>query len=108
MLGHDHEGRTQQAAVEHIALLEHLHHAAGRRAGRVGLADGLVVFGVERFAGGVQHRQAIDGGTVIYSLPTNGPLDDSSYTMPGSVRARAEDLDAIVPNVTKGMVVYFY
>jgi len=50
----------------------------------------------------------LDGGTVIYSLPTNGPLDDSSYTMPGSVRARAEDLDAIVPNVTKGMVVYFY
>ena len=50
----------------------------------------------------------LDGGTVIYSLPTNGPLDDSSYTMPGSVRARAEDLGAIVPNVTKGMVVYFY
>ena len=50
----------------------------------------------------------LDGGTVIYSLPTNGPLNDSSYTMPGSVRARSEDLQAIVPNVTKGMVVYFY
>jgi hypothetical protein len=50
----------------------------------------------------------LDGGTVIYSLPTNGPLNDSSYTMPGSVRARSGDLDAIVPNVTKGMVVYFY
>lgn len=50
----------------------------------------------------------LDGGTVIYSLPANGPLDDSAYTMPGSVRARAADLDAIVPNVTKGMVVYFY
>ena len=50
----------------------------------------------------------LDGGTVIYSLPARGPLNDSSYTMPGSVRARAEDLEAIVPNVTKGMVVYFY
>lgn len=50
----------------------------------------------------------LSGGTVIYSLPTNGPLDDSSYTMPGSIRARAEDLDAIAPNVVKGMVVYFY
>ncbi len=50
----------------------------------------------------------LDGGTVIYSLPANGPLGDTSYTMPGSVRARADDLDAIAPNVTKGMVVYFY
>jgi hypothetical protein len=50
----------------------------------------------------------LDGGTVIYSLPANGPLGDTSYTMPGSVRARSDDLDAIAPNVTKGMVVYFY
>ena len=50
----------------------------------------------------------LDGGTVIYSLPADGPLGDASYTMPGSVRARAEDLDAIAPNVVKGMVVYFY
>lgn len=50
----------------------------------------------------------LDGGTVIYSLPADGPLGDTAYTMPGSVRARAEDLDAIAPNVTKGMVAYFY
>lgn len=50
----------------------------------------------------------LDGGTVIYSLPANGPLGDTSYTMPGSVRVKAEDLDAIAPNVAKGMVVYFY
>jgi hypothetical protein len=50
----------------------------------------------------------LDGGTVIYSLPTAGPLNDSSYTMPGSVRARAQDLDAIAENITKGTVVYFY
>jgi hypothetical protein len=50
----------------------------------------------------------LDGGTVIYSLPTAGPLNDSAYTLPGSVRAGAQDLEAIVQNVTKGMVVYFY
>lgn len=50
----------------------------------------------------------LDGGTVIYSLPDAGPLADSAYTMPGSIRASAQDLEAIVQNVTKGMVVYFY
>jgi hypothetical protein len=29
LLGHHHQRRAQQAIVEHIALLEHLHHAAG-------------------------------------------------------------------------------
>ena len=38
MLGHHHQGGTQQAAVEHVALLEHLHHGAGCRVGRIGLA----------------------------------------------------------------------
>jgi hypothetical protein len=50
----------------------------------------------------------LDGGTVIYSLPTTGPLDDSSYILPGSIRARAADLEAIVPNLGKGTAVYFY
>lgn len=50
----------------------------------------------------------LDGGTVIYSLPAAGPLADTAYTLPGSIRASAEDLEAIVQNVTKGMVVYFY
>ncbi len=48
------------------------------------------------------------GGTVIYSMPTSGPLNDSVYVLPGSVRARASDLQAIVPNITRGMKVYFY
>lgn len=50
----------------------------------------------------------LDGGTVIYSLPERGPLNDSSYILPGSVRARAEDLRAVVPNLTAGTAVYFY
>ena len=50
----------------------------------------------------------LDGGTVIYSLPTVGPLNDSAYVLPGSIRASAADLDAIAANVTSGMAVYFY
>ena len=48
------------------------------------------------------------GGTLVYSLPAVGPLSDSSYVMPGAVRARAEDLRAIMPNLSAGMRVYFY
>lgn len=50
----------------------------------------------------------LDGGTVIYSLPTAGPLNDSSYVLPGSIRASAPDLEAIAPSVARGMAVYFY
>ncbi len=50
----------------------------------------------------------LDGGTVIYSLPSVGPLNDSAYVLPGAVRARAEDLKAIAPNLKRGMPVYFY
>lgn len=50
----------------------------------------------------------LDGGTVIYSLPAVGPLEDSAYVLPGSVRARAADLEAIVPNLARGTTVYFY
>lgn len=48
------------------------------------------------------------GGTVLYSLPTEGPLADSTYVMPGSVRATAADLKAIAPNIAAGMTIYFY
>ena len=50
----------------------------------------------------------LDGGTVIYSTPSGGPLADSTYVLPGGVRARAEDLRAILPNLTPGTRVYFY
>ena len=50
----------------------------------------------------------LDGGTVIYSLPSTGPLNDSTYVLPGAVRARAEDLRAIAPNLTPGSSVYFF
>ena len=50
----------------------------------------------------------LDGGTVIYSLPSVGPLNDSSYVLPGAIRARASDLRAIAPNLKAGVAVYFY
>jgi len=48
------------------------------------------------------------GGTVIYSMPSVGPLNDSTYVLPGSVRTRAADLQAIAANLKAGMTVYFY
>jgi len=50
----------------------------------------------------------LDGGTVIYSLPSVGPLNDSTYVLPGAIRARASDLKAIVANLRPGVAVYFY
>jgi hypothetical protein len=50
----------------------------------------------------------LDGGTVIYSLPKSGPLADSTYVLPGSVRASEADLEAIVENLSAGTKVYFY
>jgi hypothetical protein len=50
----------------------------------------------------------LDGGTVIYSLPSVGPLNDSAYVLPGAIRVRASDLKAIAPNLRPGVAVYFY
>ena len=50
----------------------------------------------------------LSGGAVLYSMPTVGPLNDSSYVLPGGIRARADDLRAILPNLQPGMSVYFY
>ncbi|MDQ6827299.1 MAG: L,D-transpeptidase [Gemmatimonadota bacterium] len=50
----------------------------------------------------------LSGGTVIYSMPASGPLADSSYVLPGAVRASAEDLRAILPNIKRGTTVYFF
>ena len=50
----------------------------------------------------------LDGGTVIYSMPSVGPLNDSSYVLPGAIRVRASDLKAIAANLRPGVAVYFY
>jgi len=50
----------------------------------------------------------LNGGAVIYSLPSVGPLNDYGYVLPGSIRVSAEDLRAVTPNLQRGTVVYFY
>lgn len=50
----------------------------------------------------------LNGGAVIYSMPTVGPLSDSAYVLPGSIRVSSEDLRAVTPNLQRGTVVYFY
>jgi hypothetical protein len=50
----------------------------------------------------------LEGGAIIYTPPSAGPLNDSSYVLPGAIRARAEDLRAIMLNVAPGMRVFFY
>jgi hypothetical protein len=66
--------------------------------------------GAERTIKGALGPAAVvlSGGTVIYSMPSVGPLNDSAYVLPGSIRARAADLKAILPNLQNGMTVYFY
>lgn len=50
----------------------------------------------------------LDSGTIIYSRPKTGPLNDDNYILPGSVRAEISDLEAIRENLNPGMAVYFY
>jgi hypothetical protein len=50
----------------------------------------------------------LDDGTVIYSKPKAGPLADDSYVLPGGVRADADDLQALRPNLGPGTPVYFH
>ena len=48
------------------------------------------------------------GGTLIYSVPSKGPLSDSTYVMPGTVRVSSTDLAAVRESLSRGMAVYFY
>lgn len=50
----------------------------------------------------------LDGGAVIYSQPKAGPLADSAYVLPGSIRASEADLRAVIENLSAGTKVYFY
>lgn len=50
----------------------------------------------------------LSGGSVIYAMPSVGPLNDSAYVLPGAVRVRGDDLRVVVPNMRPGMTVYLY
>jgi len=72
-------------------------------------ADRAIPAGETRLVGALGPAAIrLDGGTVIYSLPSVGPLNDSNYVLPGAIRVRASDLKAIVPNLRPGVAVYFY
>jgi hypothetical protein len=50
----------------------------------------------------------LGSGTVIYALPSVGPLRDPNYILPGAIRASEEDLRAIAPDLAPGTPVYIY
>jgi hypothetical protein len=50
----------------------------------------------------------LDSGTILYSRPDVGPLNDDHYILPGSIRMATADVNAIAKVVHPGMVVYFY
>jgi hypothetical protein len=50
----------------------------------------------------------LNGGTAIYSMPSVGPLNDSGYVLPGSLRIPRGDLRTLMPNLKPGMTVYIY
>jgi hypothetical protein len=72
-------------------------------------ADRGLALGASRLVGALGPAAIqLDGGTVIYSLPSVGPLNDSTYVLPGAIRVRASDLQAIAANLRPGVAVYFY
>jgi hypothetical protein len=50
----------------------------------------------------------LEGGTVIAPSDAEALLSDTSPIPPGGVRIRRSDLQAIMPNLSLGMRVYFY
>ena len=50
----------------------------------------------------------LEGGTLIYAKPSDGPLADSLYVWPGAIRLSPADLKAVLPNLKAGVKVYLY
>jgi len=50
----------------------------------------------------------LDGGTLLYAIPPDGPLADSMYVLPGAIRLDGVDLKAVLPNLKPGLKVYLY
>ena len=50
----------------------------------------------------------LEGGTPIYARTSAGPLSDSSYVWPGSIRLSSDDLKAVLPNLKPGVKVYLF
>lgn len=70
---------------------------------------GMAIPGERRIAGALGPAAVLlSGGAVMYSPPADGPLRDSTYVLPGGIRARPDDLRAVLENLQAGMTVYFY
>jgi hypothetical protein len=50
----------------------------------------------------------LNEGTVVYAVPDDGPLADTTYVLPGSVQLSAPDLKALAASIRPGMPIYFY
>jgi len=50
----------------------------------------------------------LDGGTQILTSSSENLASDSTPVPPGALRIRKEDMNAIMPNLSAGMKVYFY
>jgi hypothetical protein len=50
----------------------------------------------------------LDGGTQILISSSENLANDSTPVPPGALRIRKEDMNAIMPNLSAGMKVYFY
>ena len=50
----------------------------------------------------------LEGGTMLYAIPPDGPLADSMYVLPGAIRLDGADLKAVLPNLKPGIKVYLY
>jgi hypothetical protein len=53
-------------------------------------------------------RITLDGGAFIFTSQTPKLASDTSQVPPGSLRIALEDMQAIKPNLSAGMKVYFY
>ncbi|MBA3467308.1 MAG: hypothetical protein H0T21_07835 [Gemmatimonadaceae bacterium] len=53
-------------------------------------------------------RITLDGGTVILASDAGKSANDSTPIPPGALRIAREDMEAIKPNLSAGMKVYFY
>src|SRR5690554_2857488 len=77
-----HHRRAQQAVVEHVALLEELHHRARGDVPGLGHAHRLVAFGVERLAGGGRDLDQAKGLRHLVEL-AQGQLDPGPQRVVG-------------------------
>jgi hypothetical protein len=50
----------------------------------------------------------LESGTVINTTTSQSPAQDTAPIPPGTIRISKSDLDAIRPNLSTGMAVYFY